>query len=139
LDYVANVLNIFPIWFIPLKPAKQERLSLNYLQSDLIISVGIWADINQNYSRFVEINRDLEKTINDLKGRKWLYAHQYYSREEFWKIYDHAWYNTLRDKYFANEVFPDMYDKTKVSEKYKSSVLRAIWKNTFRSLKLPVS
>lgn len=139
LDYVANVLNIFPIWFIPLKPAKQEKLSLNYISSDLIISIGIWADINQNYSRFVEINRDLEKTISDLRGRKWLYAHQYYSREEFWKIYDHAWYTALRDKYFANEVFPDIYDKTKVSEKYKSSFLRAIWKNTFRSLKLPVS
>ena len=139
LDYVANVLDIFPIWFVPLKSATKEKLSASYVQTSMVISVGVWADINQNYSRFVEINRELEKTISDLRGRKWLYAHQYFSREEFWKLYDHLWYNALRKKYFANEVFPDIYDKTKVSEKYKSSVLRAIWKNTFRSLKLPVS
>ena len=139
LYYVANVLNIFPIWFIPLKSAKQEKLSLNYIPTDLVISIGIWADINQNYSRFVEINRALEKTINDLKGRKWLYAHQYYSRDEFWRIYDYPWYNALRNKYSAGEVFPDMYEKTNVSGKYKSSLFRAIWKNPIRSLKLPVS
>ena len=112
---------------------------MNYIPTDLVISIGIWADINQNYSRFVEINRALEKTINDLKGRKWLYAHQYYSRDEFWRIYDYPWYNALRNKYSAGEVFPDMYEKTNVSGKYKSSVFRAIWKNPFRSIKLPVS
>lgn len=139
LEYLADVLHIYPIWFIPLKPATKEKLALNFIPTDLVISVGIWGEINQNYSRFVEINRELEKTISDSGGRKWLYAHQYYSREEFWNIYDHAWYNALREKFFANSVFPDIYNKTKVSEKYKSSVLRSIWKNTLRSLKLPIS
>lgn len=139
LEYLADVLHIYQVWFIPLKPAVKEKLSLNYIPTDLVISVGIWGEINRNYSRFVETNRELEKTISDFGGRKWLYAHQYYSCEEFWKIYDHAWYNALREKFFANSVFPDIYDKTKVSEKYKSSVLRGIWKKTLRSLKLPVS
>lgn len=139
LEYVADVLHIYPIWFVPLRTATKEKLAVSFLQTDLVISVGVWGEINQNYSRFVEINRELEKAISDLGGRKWLYAHQYYSREEFWKIYDHAWYNALREKYFANAVFPDIYDKTKVSEKYNPSIWRGIWKNTLRSLKIPIS
>ena len=61
-----------------------------------------------------------------------------YPREEFWKIYDHIWYNALREKYFANSVFPDIYDKTRVSEKYKPSILVGILK-ALRSRKIPVS
>ena len=139
LEYVANVLKIFPIWFVPLRPSVKEKLSASCLQTELVISVGVWADINKEYSQFLEINRSLERTICDLRGRKWLYAHQYYSREEFWGIYDYSWYEALRDKYFAGAVFPDIYDKTKVSEKYKTLMLRAVWRNIFRSLKLPIS
>ena len=74
----------------------------------------------------------------ELRGRKVLYAHAYYSRDEFWKIYDHAWYNALRAKYFANPVFPDIYDKTKVVGKYKPSIFVGI-RNALRSHKLPIS
>ena len=65
---------------------------------------------------FIRVNRDVENKVRELGGRKVLYAHTYYPREEFWKIYDHIWYNALREKYFANSVFPDIYDKTRVSE-----------------------
>ena len=49
------------------------------------------------------------------------------SRSDFWKVYDLKWYNDLRDKYHANDTFPTIYEKTKVSEKYKPSIWRGIW------------
>lgn len=136
LEYVADVLKVYPIWFVPLRVATREKLAASFLQTDLVVSVGVWGEVNEKYSRFVEINRALEKEISDLEGRKWLYAHQYYSREEFWRIYDRTSYEVLREKYFANSVFPDIYDKTKVVEKYNPSVWRGIWRNALRSLKI---
>ncbi len=136
LEYVADVLKIYPIWFVPLRVATKEKLAASLLKTDLVISVGVWGEANEEYSRFVEINRALEKEISDLGGRKWLYAHQYYTLEEYWKIYDREGYSALRNKYHADTVFPDVYDKTKVREKYNPSVLRGIWKNLLYSLKL---
>jgi len=136
LEYVADVLKVYPIWFVPLRVATKEKLAASLLKTDLVISVGVWGEANEEYSRFVKINRALEKEITDLGGRKWLYAHQYYTQEEFWNIYDQTPYNALRAKYFADTVFPDVYEKTKVSEKYNPSVLRGILKNALRSLKL---
>lgn len=136
LRYVADVLKIYPIWFVPLRVATKEKLAASFLKTDLVISVGVWGEANVEYARFVEINRELEKEISRLGGRKWLYAHQYYTREEFWNTYDENAYNALRAKYFAETVFPDVYEKTKVSGKYTPSVVRGIWKNLLHSLKL---
>ncbi len=139
LEYIARVLIIYPIWLVPLKPTTQGKLAINLLETDLVISVGIWGELNQSDERLVEINRDLEKAISNMNGRKWLYAHQYYTHKEFWQIYDHQWYNELRDKYFADSAFPDIYDKTKVMDSYKPSVLQALLKYTLRIIRIPVS
>ncbi|OIO49503.1 MAG: hypothetical protein AUJ36_02080 [Parcubacteria group bacterium CG1_02_41_26] len=102
------------------------------------MNVGIYKKFGHNYLHFLQANRDIEHKVRELRGRKVLYAHAYYTRDEFWEIYDHSWYNVLRDKYFANKVFPDIYDKVKVTEKYKPSVIVGLW-NALRSKKIPIS
>lgn len=136
LEYVADVLRVYPIWLVPIRPATRERLSLSYLPTDTAISVGIWSEMNERYSRFVEINRELEEAMRGLGGRKWLYAHQYYSREQFWEIYDCDWYGALRSAYSADSVFPDIYDKTKIFGEYKKSAWRGIARNAARFFKI---
>lgn len=138
LEFVDSRLNKYPLWICPLLPAKHDKLSPNYISTSLAVNVGIYKEFGHDYSQFLRANRDIEEKVRELRGRKVLYAHAYYSRDEFWEIYDHTWYNTLRDKYFAGSVFPDVYEKTKVSEKYKSSILLGIW-NAVRFRKLPVS
>lgn len=139
LEYVADVLRIYPVWIVPLKPAMREKLSLSYLPTDIVISVGIWGEVNERYPRFVEINRKLEEVVRDLGGRKWLYAHQYYSREQFWEMYGYDWYGALRSACSADSVFPDAYDKTKVSGEYKKSAWRGISRCVLHSFKIIVS
>lgn len=138
LQFIDNILHKYPFWLCPLLPAKNDKLSPNYINTSLTINVGIYKKFGHDYPRFLQTNRDIEHKVMELRGRKVLYAHAYYQRDEFWKIYDHAWYNALREKYFASTVFPDIYDKTKVSEKYKPSIFVGIW-NALRFRKLPVS
>jgi len=138
LNYIDERLGIYPLWLCPLRPGKKDKFSPNCLETDLVINVGVWGEASREYSDFVRENRDVENKVMELRGRKVLYAHAYYPRDEFWKIYDHTWYNMLRDKYFADKVFPDIYDKTKVTEKYKPSVIIGLW-NALRSEKIPIS
>lgn len=138
LQFIDDKLHIYPLWICPLRPGKYDKLSPAHIETNLVINIGVWGKVHKNYSLLVKLNRDLENKVAELHGRKVLYAHAYYTRDEFWKIYDHSWYNALREKYFASSVFPDIYDKTKVSEKYKPSIFVGIWK-AFHSHKLPIS
>ena len=69
-------------------------------------------------------NRGLENQLKLLGGKKVLYAQSYYTKNEFWEIYDKNWYDNLRKKYLTKTVFPNIYEKIKVSHKYKTSLFR---------------
>lgn len=137
LEHIDSELHIYPLWLCPLRSDKNTKLSPAFLDTKLVVNIGVWGKIPAG-ADFLKINRIVESKVIELRGRKVLYAHAYYSRDEFWKIYDHIWYNALREKYFATSVFPDIYDKTKVSEKYKPSIFVGILK-ALRSRKIPVS
>lgn len=64
----------------------------------------------EDLATYVRQNRDLEKQLAELGGWKVLYAHAYYTEEEFWALYDRAWYEGLRQKYRAMTL-PSVYGK----------------------------
>ncbi len=138
LQFIATSLNIYPLWLCPLRPGIYDNLSPTRIRTDLVINVGVWGKIEMGYDNFIHANRSIENKVRSLGGRKVLYAHAYYPKGEFWQIYDHAWYTKLRKKYHASSVFPDIYDKTKVTEKYKSSVFFGVLK-AFWHKKVPIS
>lgn len=139
LEFVDHELRIYPLWLCPLKSGRLHALSPTNLATPLVINVGVWGETAQQYSDFVRINRATEKMATELKGRKVLYAHQYYSPDEFWSIYDGQWYRALRKKYFADTVFPDVYEKTRVRGQYKPSVRAGLWNILKSPFKLPTS
>ncbi|MDE1919669.1 MAG: hypothetical protein KGH56_03150, partial [Patescibacteria group bacterium] len=138
LEHIDTETGIYPLWVCPLRPGREDRLSANSVESDLVFNIGVWGEADKDFSEFVALNKDLERTLSEMGGRKMLYAHSYYSREEFWKTYDEAWYNSLRRAYSAESAFPDVYEKTKVSERYQPSILTGIW-NALRFPKLRLS
>jgi hypothetical protein len=138
LQFVDKELHIYPLWLCPFRPGKRDMFSPNHIETDLVINVGVWGEVSHDYEHFVRVNRAIENKVAELHGRKVLYAHVYYPRNQFWEIYDHVHYNALRGKYFASSVFPDIYDKTKVVKKYKRSILLGLWK-ALCSPHLPIS
>ncbi len=112
LEFADTELNIYPLWLCPLKPAALGTLSPAALATDLVINVGVWGEMKPSEINFSERNRGLEATVFALGGRKVLYAHAYYTRAEFWDIYNQAGYEKLRADYHADIVFPDVYQKT---------------------------
>ena len=125
IDYIIDRLNIFPLWLCPVKPTqKPEKLSPHYNKSNLIINVGVYGRSKKFSVDYLKANRDVERIARKLNGRKMLYAHAYYSKKEFWEIYDKKWYDSLRKKYHADKMFSDVFERTHVSETYKSTLIR---------------
>lgn len=139
LNIADKKLGIYPLWICPLKPGKEDFLSANYIETDLVFNIGIWGESNIDFQEFVKINKEFENMSGKLGGRKMLYAHQYYSLDEFWKVYDQKHYNELRTKYHANETLPTIYEKTLVTEKYKPSIPRGIWNYLKSPFKVRIS
>lgn len=63
-------------------------------------------------AEFISQNRQIERKVHELSGLKCLYAHAYYTEDEFWDIYDRKSYDALRGKYHASSL-PTIYDKVK--------------------------
>lgn len=135
LDYVDRETGIYPLWILPgMLASKGDRLSPGFIKTKLGIDVGVWGRPLNGKDSLYDLNRSLEAKLRELGGRKVLYAHNYYPRQEFWEIYDEKWYRGLRKKYFAETVFPDIYEKTFVREKYQVS----FWKGLFDVIKSPL-
>lgn len=53
-----------------------------------LMNFGLWAPspFHSNTVEFIAQNRRLEGKVRELGGKKWLYAHAYYTEDEFWSI-----------------------------------------------------
>lgn len=131
LDNKEN-FGAYPIWLCPLRhgPGMMERSvsaaekstefqfekKPNATTDDYyLMNFGLWAPSRHpsDRSAFLTQNRRLERKVLDLQGKKWLYAHAYYTEDEFWSIYDKKQYDALREKYHASYL-PDLYQKVRV-------------------------
>jgi delta24-sterol reductase len=122
--YLDQRFGISPLWLCPLKPDRKAWLAPNFLPEEAVINVGVWGPFKGDYETFVYANKELEEKLHQLGGRKVLYAHAYYTEEEFWDIYDRKQYSTLRTSYMANDTFNTLFDKVVVKHRYKQSLLR---------------
>jgi delta24-sterol reductase len=94
----------------------------------------VWGPGPDNFKEFVDENRGLERRLSELGGRKWLYAHTYYTQEEFWQLYNKEEYERLRRKYCA-ETLPNIYAKIKSTEmEFPRQDLKATWHGLYGHL-----
>jgi delta24-sterol reductase len=107
---------IWPLWLCPVKSAPHGERSFsqgNNIKDEILLDVGIWDMGPADSQAFIKLNRDFEAKVTELGGMKCLYAHAYYTEQEFWDIYDEKKYQELRRMYHA-ESLPSVYDKVKV-------------------------
>ncbi|SPQ23486.1 2dc17374-6377-4a4a-a19a-a1efa1c260e8 [Thermothielavioides terrestris] len=116
IDYTAKEFNIWPLWLCPLKAIERPTFHPSYCgpggdgPPQPMVNIGLWGAASNDVEEFVRQNRELEKKLTQLGGRKVLYSHTYYTEEEFWGLYDKGWYDGLREKYGATTL-PSLYDK----------------------------
>lgn len=129
-------LKTYPLWLCPLRVRRDSPDSRHGLHAgfsdphtpEYLMNFGIWKPGSTRKAEFVRQNRDLEKKVQELGGKKWLYAHAYYTEDEFWASYDKGSYDDLRRRYSACYL-PSVYDKVKIdveTEKSRKKPFRGI-------------
>ncbi|KAK0742979.1 hypothetical protein B0T18DRAFT_414172 [Schizothecium vesticola] len=126
-------LGLYPLWLCPLhirriSPDARHGLHSEFADPDTpdLLSFGVWGPIAFDRREAVRKNKELEQKVHELGGKKWLYAHAYYTEEEFWAHYDRKSYDALRAKYFATYL-PSVYDKVKVDVDAEEEAINASW------------
>ncbi|KAJ2904675.1 delta24-sterol reductase [Zalerion maritima] len=145
ISHASASLGIWPLWLCPLKQrppptfhphtsiAEPDPSSPGRERPQQMLNIGVWGRGPSSPSRFVSANRSLERKLRELGGRKWFYAHTYYSGEEFWQLYDKPWYDALREKYNATTL-PTVYDKVKVDVSKKEEEEKG-WRNWVKEIR----
>ena len=132
--FLDESFSIYPLWLCPLKmtmelPLRRENKALSDLGEEnfvRMLNVGIWGRGPLKFDAWIQDNRKIEEKTTRLGGLKCLYAHAFYSKEEFSQLYDETWYNNLREKYHATDTIPvyekvvfDLSNRTPHSEKLR--------------------
>jgi delta24-sterol reductase len=134
MNYLDSTFKNYPIWLCPLKQSGKNIASTHSLQADktkhklpeMMLNFGVWGPGPTRRKEFVAWNRMFEQKVHELGGQKWLYAHTYYTKEEFNEIYNNDAYLALREKYYATHL-PTVYDKVKVDVEREEKSLQESW------------
>ncbi|KAL9116174.1 MAG: hypothetical protein Q9227_000544 [Pyrenula ochraceoflavens] len=128
LEYTDKTFSIYPLWLCPLKQSPMPTMHPHHPDTDIdgapkpMLNIGLWGYGPAKHKDFVTLNRDLEHKLKELGGMKWLYAHTYYTEDEFWKLYDKNWYDALRTKYGA-DTMPNVFEKVRVDVEAKKKAV----------------
>ena len=134
LNFIDDTFKFYPLWLCPLRQRGQSPHSAYGLLAEkaspdapqVLLNFGVWGPGPNGRDKFVDVNRRLEHKVQELGGKKWLYAHAYYTEWEFWNIYDRKDYDALRLKYHATYL-PTIYDKVKVDIVAERTAINESW------------
>lgn len=135
--FIDKELQTYPLWLCPMLPDKDTTFQLNNLPAKSIINVGVWGVSIPEYHEFIRVNRAIETRLLELGGKKWSYAHSYFSDKEFWSMYDKKHYDSLRKKYHATYL-PNLYDKLSVREHFPIQRKKALLKTILGTARLKI-
>ena len=117
LDFFDKQVGISPLWVCPLRQRQADRhWSLYEFEPETTyVNVGFWSRVPTGRGEDPQagrVNREIEKKVTQLGGRKSLYSTSFYSREEFYEIYGGSTYARLKGRYDPDSRFPDLFEKT---------------------------
>ena len=114
LDFYFKTIKFTPVWVCPVYPSgPKEKYPLYQLNPHtLYVNFGFWNVIkSRKQSTTGHYNRLVEQKVNALGGMKSLYSDVYYTREQFWDIYNKEEYLHLKKQYDPLGQFSDLYAK----------------------------
>ena len=123
VEWLDRYFGYYPLWICPLLMRGKvpdspygivtHKVKPSVNSPEYLMNFGVWGPGPDHRLKFLSLNRALERKVSDLEGKKWLYAHAYYTEKEFWDIFDKPEYDALREKYQASYL-PNIYQKVHV-------------------------
>lgn len=141
--WLDTSLGIYPLWLCPLRVRRDGPDAAHGLHAEFgrgdgdgdgapldLVNFGVWGPLRRGRGdrrAAVRQNRALEHKVQALGGKKWLYAHAYYTEDEFWAHYDRPAYEAVRARYGAGYL-PSVYDKVRVDVEAEEAARARTWR-----------
>jgi len=113
LAWWERELGHFPLWMVPYKRVHDyEWLDDSFyarMEDELFLDLAIYG-MKQPPGK--NVHRMIEEKLRELGGIKTLISHNYYSRDEFWSIWNKRNYDRVKAITDPSNVFRDLYAKT---------------------------
>ncbi len=110
--HVENV-DHFPLWCVPYKVVrKYEWIDEKYaeeIDDELFIDIAIYGMKRSDPDHYYKM---IEKKLTELNAIKTLISTNFYTEEEFWKIWNKENYYKIKQQTDPGNVFRDLYEKT---------------------------
>ncbi len=105
-------IRIKPVWICPVAAYDPSVSYPLYpmIPRTLYVNFGFWDAVATDYEEGY-FNRKVEAKVRELHGKKSLYSDSFYSREEFWQLYDETAYRKLKARYDPTGKLKDLYEK----------------------------
>jgi FAD/FMN-containing dehydrogenase len=112
LTFFREKIGIPYVWICPTMQRDPTRTYDLYAMdpATLYLNFGFWDGVQTNMEDGY-YNRLIEEKVRELGGKKSLYSTSFYSREEFWQLYNQPRYDELKQKYDPTNALKNLYDK----------------------------
>lgn len=105
-------IRITPVWICPVAACDPAISYPLYPMNPrtLYINFGFWDAVQSDHEEGY-FNKNVEAKVRELHGQKSLYSNSFYSREEFWQLYNESAYRALKSRYDPTGKLKDLYEK----------------------------
>jgi FAD/FMN-containing dehydrogenase len=105
-------IGIKPVWICPVAAYDPSVSYPLYPMNPrtLYVNFGFWDAIKSDHEEGY-FNKKIEAKVQELEGKKSLYSNSFYSREEFWQLYNEPIYRQLKARYDPTGRLKDLYEK----------------------------
>jgi len=112
-DFFAASVGMSPVWLCPLRLRGERAWPLYPLAPDEVyVNFGFWGNVAlPDGAADGHYNRQVEDKVTELGGHKGLYSTSYYSKDEFWRLYNGPAYAGLKREYDPGSRLASLYDK----------------------------
>jgi len=117
IAFFHKEIGIKPIWACPVQTYAPNVIYDLYEMdsSKLYINFGFW-DMVKTMHKKGHYNQKVENKVSELQGKKSLYSTSFYTKKEFWDLYNKKSYDNLKRKYDSRHGLSDLYDKCVMSK-----------------------
>jgi FAD/FMN-containing dehydrogenase len=119
LDFLLREIGIVPVWTCPFRtrPGAETFPLFPLPAGRLYVNFGFWDIVRSRERRPANhYNRLIERKLIEIGGTKSLYSDSYFSREEFWRLYNGEAYGRLKAAYDPDGRLKDLYQKCVLRE-----------------------
>ena len=111
-QFFNKEIGIKPVWICPVAAYDPSVSYPLYPMNPrtLYVNFGFWDAIRTDHEEGY-FNKKIEAKVRELDGKKSLYSNSFYSRDDFWQLYDETSYRTLKARYDPTGKLKDLYEK----------------------------